>query len=458
MQKAAVCVLEEDAELRRGLQIQLLRAGYRVSDFSDPAVLLAALARSSSTLFVIGSSERGRWDLLDLACRIRHLDGSAPVILIPRHSSEALAIAALRLRINDYFSVPFDWSDFLASVKRNLPVPADGRQAAHTEATVPDGTLVGDSAFMRGLPPYLRKVAATDCNVLITGETGTGKERVATLIHTYSRRSAKTFMCINCAALPDGLLEGELFGYERGAFTGALAPYEGKLKLADGGTVLLDEIGEMSPYGQAKILRAIESREVLRLGGRRSVPLDIRIIAATNQELEQLVDQAAFRKDLYFRLQVVRIHLLPLRSRSEDIPALLDYYVREANRRHQRDVRGFTEAAIDLLVRYDWPGNVRELKNMVEATFIEDPERWITPAGFPEFFRRRCGHASDASQDEKELLLDALFSTNWNKSKAAQKLHWSRMTLYRKIAKHRLSETNHMAQPARGGVTPPVRS
>ena len=203
--------------------------------------------------------------------------------------------------------------------------------------------LIGVNAFMQQAKTFLSKVAASDCNVLITGETGTGKERVATLIHQCSPRHTKPFMCINCAALPDSLVEGELFGYERGAFTGAATRYEGKLKLADGGSVFFDEIGDMSAYAQAKVLRAIETREVFRLGGRCSVPVDIRMIAATNHDLETLIDEGKFRRDLYYRLNVVSIELPPLRLRKDDIPVLLDHYLGECNRRYNRNVDGFTD-------------------------------------------------------------------------------------------------------------------
>jgi transcriptional regulator with PAS, ATPase and Fis domain len=291
---------------------------------------------------------------------------------------------------------------------------------------------------MQEIKAYLGKVAATDTNTLITGETGTGKELVAALIHQHSGRQQQRFVCINCAALPDSLLESELFGYERGAFTGAHVRKEGKLKLADGGTVFFDEIGDMSPYAQAKILRAIESRAVDRLGGNESIPLDIRIIDATNRNLEQLMTEEKFRTDLFFCLNVANIHLPPLRNRKEDLPALCDHYIGDMNRRFGREVEGFTEDAFAYVLRYDWSGNVRELKNLIEAIFVNLPVRTITRMDLPEQFRRRFEGADDLSHDERDQMLSALLSTNWNKGKAAQKLHWSRTTLYRKMVKYHL--------------------
>ena len=238
----------------------------------------------------------------------------------------------------------------------------------------PATSLIGSSLAIWKVKTYLHKVAMTDSHVLITGETGTGKELAARYIHRHSARRAKPLVTINCAALPDGLFESELFGYERGAFTGASSSYSGRLKLADAGTVLFDEIGDMSPYAQAKILRLIETKEVYPLGGRRSIPLDIRIIAATNRDLERQVSKNEFRQDLYFRLNVVRVQLPPLRERKEDIPLLTEHFVQEFGARLGRQIEGFSDEATERLLNYDWPGNVRELMNLVERIFIDLPE------------------------------------------------------------------------------------
>jgi len=281
-------------------------------------------------------------------------------------------------------------------------------------------------------------VALIDSHVLITGETGTGKELAAQYIHGHSSRRAKPLVTINCAALPDGLLESELFGYERGAFTGAMSSYSGKLKLADGGTVLFDEIGDMSPYAQAKILRVIETKEVYPLGGRRSIPLDIRIIAATNRDLNQRMASNEFRQDLYFRLNVARVHLPPLRERKEDIPLLTDHFVQKFSAQSGKGIEGFSDEAMERLLSYDWPGNIRELMNLTERIFIDPPQDKITVADLPESMRYRRSVPQETVPAEREVLLYTLSQTNWNKSKAAEQLHWSRMTLYRKIAKYHI--------------------
>jgi transcriptional regulator with PAS, ATPase and Fis domain len=301
--------------------------------------------------------------------------------------------------------------------------------------------MVGNSRPIQEIKAYIRKMANIDCNVLITGETGTGKEIVATLIHQYSKRQQQPLVTINCAAIPESLLESELFGYERGAFTGAHTASPGALQQAQGGTVFLDEIGDMSPYAQAKVLRAIESKEIRRLGGKRTIPLNIRIIAATNQDLERLVADGSFRKDLYFRLNVACIHLPPLRDRKEDIPLLLTHYIQDANRRFGRAVENFTVEAIACLLCYEWPGNVRELKNVVETTFFNLSTGHTAFVDLPELLRQRVSTAGGLALEERDRLLCALYATKWNKSKAAQKLHWSRMTLYRKMTKYHIIES-----------------
>jgi transcriptional regulator with PAS, ATPase and Fis domain len=300
---------------------------------------------------------------------------------------------------------------------------------------------------MKNLKAYIARLSTTDTSVLITGETGTGKELVAELIQVNSLRPLRPFIRINCAAIPDSLLESELFGYERGAFTGAQSSHPGKLELADGGTVFFDEIGDMSPYAQAKILRVIESKEVQRLGGRRSIRLDIRIIAATNQDLDLPTTELKFRRDLYFRLNVVRIHLLPLRERIADIPLLLNHYIQDLNRRFGRQVEGFTDHALEILLRHGWPGNIRELRNLLEAVFVNLPPSEVRRIDLPETLRRQLADVADLPPGEQELLLSALWSTDWNKSKAARKLHWSRMTLYRKMTKYHLVEEHQRKKP-----------
>lgn len=308
------------------------------------------------------------------------------------------------------------------------------------ESAAPDDgvEMIAGCAAMRRVQDYLVKAAATECTVVITGETGTGKELAAEMIHRHSRRAGRPLVSINTAALPDTLLESELFGYERGAFTSAVSSQPGKLEAAYGGTVFLDEIGDMSLPSQAKLLRAIEKREVYRLGSLKKIPLDVRWVCATHRDLESMVAEGTFRSDLYYRLHVARVHLPPLRDRKEDIPALIDRHLQELNRRMGTRVQGFTGEALECLMGHSWPGNIRELRNVVEATFIYQPGPWIGVEDLPRTFRQR-GQSPVGPISEKDRVVAALAATRWNKSKAAQKLHWSRMTLYRKMAKYEIA-------------------
>ncbi len=295
--------------------------------------------------------------------------------------------------------------------------------------------IVGTSLPITKITSSLTKVARTDCTVLITGETGTGKELAAKLIHRHSPRSQKPFVVINCSAIPDTLMESELFGHERGAFTGAVAKREGAILSAHHGTIFFDEIGDMTPYAQAKLLRTIENKEVWPVGGKRSVSVDIRIIAATNRDLEQMVKEGKFRADLYYRLNVARILLPPLRERHGDIALLLDHFREMYNKQFGKQVEGFTEEVVAALMNYDWPGNIRELKNLMESSFIYADQR-ITFQDLPESLRQRLRENEMPAQDERTRLITALLNANWNKVQAAQRLKWSRMTLYRKMAKY----------------------
>jgi DNA-binding NtrC family response regulator len=421
------------------------------------ADVVSMISRHQPQVVILSSLWEEPPDGLSVAQVIRSRERTLPIILLVQKSSEALAIAALKVGVDDYFSPPWPWEEIRASVKRHLAL-SHGCVSRDRTASDPDVEtaryIIGGSSAIRAVTEYLIKVARTNISVLITGETGTGKELAAQLIHANSPRRKQAFVCVNCAAIPDTLFESELFGHEKGAFTGALARKEGHLKQADRGTVFFDEIGEMSQYVQAKLLRAIESRQVCRIGGQETVPVDIRIIAATNKDIERSVADGTFRKDLYFRVNVARIQLPPLRDRKDDIILLADHFRREMNARFCRDIDGFEEDLLDVFLRYRWPGNVRELRNVIEATYIDLASRRISIADLPQHVRDRLMAIEETSQNERDRLLAALVATNWNMSKAAQKLHWSRMTLYRKTAKYHISRRGTKEPAPRGAPTP----
>lgn len=397
-----------------------------VRPVSSARELLNAAAAHTANLIILAAGADGNEAALAMLSELRRAEARCPIVLVASNSSEELAIAAFRTGVTDVLNESASIAETAACLDR-IGVPV------HSPAT---DRMSGEGEAMRRARADIERAASTDLNVLITGETGTGKELAAERIHRLSRRRDHPFVSINCAAIPSGLLESELFGHERGAFTGALTARDGKLPFARGGTVFLDEIGDMDLYAQAKILRAVENRQVQRVGGHRDIPLDIRIIAATNQNLEERASRGEFRLDLYFRLNVVRIHLAPLRDRPEDLPALVDHILGELNGASGRAAVTIDAALVERLAAYSWPGNVRELRNVIETAFAFCTSRSITAADLPPQIAEKMRVPFDREGAERDRVLHALTSAHWNKSEAAKILHWSRMTLYRKMSRH----------------------
>ena len=302
----------------------------------------------------------------------------------------------------------------------------------------PTQQLVGVSPAIVAIRSYLTKLANSRAAVLITGDTGTGKERVARALHEASPRKHQRFVALNCAAIPEALVESELFGHERGAFTGATTTTKGHFAEADGGTLFLDEIGEMSLPAQAKLLRVIEAREIQPVGGRRAVPVDVRIVAATNQSIESLVACGQFRADLYYRLNVAHIALPSLKERPEDIPVLFKHLVHGLNQDYPHAVGSPDSQLMQCMMAHDWPGNVRELRNLVETIFIDPPSGTIGIADLPPVFRAMFARYQHTPSTERDRLMACLQHAKWNKVQAAKSMNWSRMTLYRKLAKYHI--------------------
>ena len=360
---------------------------------------------------------------------------NVPIIIVAVDESEARAIRALRQGAVDYFHWPVEREALVIRIRQCVP-------PAQPDADELTQSLVGASRAMQEVRRQVRRAAVTDCNVLLVGDTGTGKELAAGFIHALSRRASRPLVSINCAAIPDTLLESELFGYERGAFTGALTAHDGKLQQAQGGTLFLDEVGDMSLVAQAKVLRVFESKPVYKLGGRTAITPDVRFVAATNTDLAAAATERRFRSDLYFRLNVAQIRLPSLRDRPDDIPELVDHFVRDCNVRYGRQ-QELSRSALKPLLSHNWPGNVRELRNVVEATFVNTSSRWMSWSDLPYQFRNSVpAPLEEEDLGDRERLLSALAETKWNKSKAADRLHWSRMTLYRKLAKYGVAETS----------------
>jgi two-component system response regulator AtoC len=380
------------------------------------------------------------------------------VIVMTAFSSRDRALDAVRRGAYDYFSKPFSLSEMeivirRALEKRRLQTEIRSLRRSLTART----SLVGQGESMRRVLALIRRVAELDTTVLVTGESGTGKELVADSIHSLSRRAAGPFIKVNCAAIPENLLESELFGFEKGAFTGAVAARKGKFELAHGGTILLDEIGDMPLSIQPKLLRVVEGREVERLGGSRPLKVDVRIVAATNQDLAQLIAEKRFREDLYYRLNVAAIELPPLRERKEDLPLLAEHFLERINLKIGTDLRGLSAGAMDLLFAHDWPGNVRQLANILERAAIASTGSVLTGADIRAAFQRRGqepaagpGPAAAGGDEamslrrtleevERNLILSALQRAGGVQKDAAALLGISPKNLWNKLQKHAIA-------------------
>ena len=432
-------IIGVDKLLRKNLKGKLFSRGFLVFEAGGESETPVSLKVFSPDLIIVCSTKRSSGDGLKEIELIRSLENQTPIILITKFSSESRAIAALRAGVADYFKIPYCSDAVADSINRILSDKSIPLKAS-SNSTRKDQTFIGKSKPMKDVKAYLRKIAKADSTVLITGETGTGKELAAGYIHRNGPRNNKPFICVNCATLPESLVESELFGYDRGAFTGAVAYKKGQFELAKKGTLFLDEIGDMTSHAQAKILRSIENKEFFHLGGKRSIPMNARLIAATNQNPEQLMTEGAFRKDLYYRLNVARVHMPPLRERKDDLPRLVGHAIRKLNKRFGREVEGLTDEAMVCLQRYDWPGNVRELLNLIEAAYINLPRRKVSYIDLPQPLYKQLNITQSTSNEERKQIIATLLETNWNKSSAAQRLKWSRMTLYRKIEKYNIVE------------------
>ena len=447
--QTTVLLMDTEPGRRRVVAAHLTGDDCAVVQCASTAQILDELRCGDAAVVVIGCTSHTPALFADLPA-IHAVDRRRPIVLLMSDGSEHSAIEALRSGAKDYFSGVFSLADLSASIRRHAAEYAGrlGPQGRSLAAHDKEQELIGESESMSQVRLLLARVAANESNVMLTGETGTGKELAARFVHRHSARRTRPFVSINCAAIPEGLLESELFGYERGAFTGAHASKAGQLQLADGGTVFLDEIGDLGAPGQAKILRAIEDGRISRLGGQQTVPVNLRIVAATNHDLERAVDEGRFRKDLYFRLNVARVHMPPLRERRGDLRSLLEHYIGVQNRRLHRHVHGVTDDAMATLAMYDWPGNVRELRNVVETVFLNRAGGPVAVEDLPEQMRRRLDGVLHASESDRERLLHALTETRWNVTRAAEKLRWSRMTIYRKIARYDIVK-NDPQQPDR---------
>ncbi|NUQ91833.1 MAG: sigma-54-dependent Fis family transcriptional regulator [Gemmatimonadaceae bacterium] len=446
-----VLVVDDEAGIRAALSQLLEYEGYEVRQAANAVDALAEYARFGPDLVFMDVKMAGI-DGLEALKRLREQDPRAVVVMISGHGTIQTAVEATQLGAYDFFEKPLDTDRILVTL-RNALQHLELRDEVRTlrEQVKSRFEIVGASYAIKALTDRIEKVAGTPARVLITGENGTGKELVARAIHNQSPRAKKPLVEVNCAAIPSELIESELFGHLKGSFTGAVSDRAGKFEQADGGTLFLDEIGDMSPSAQAKVLRVLQDGVVTRIGGSRTISVDVRVLAATNKNLEDEIAAGRFREDLYYRLNVVPLHVPPLRERREDIPLLVAHFVAQLTEREGVTPRAFEPDAVALLSRMEWPGNVRELRNTVERLLIlangsrvtvQDVERLVGRASAEPSALGALGtirtfeEFKDAA--ERAFLLSKLREFDWNVSETARALDMPRSNLYKKIERYAL--------------------
>ncbi|MBF0465102.1 MAG: sigma-54-dependent Fis family transcriptional regulator [Nitrospirae bacterium] len=438
--KEMILLIEDEKLMRVTLEDALKEKGYEVMSFDTGTGALNALKHNSFDVAVtdVRLPDMDGFDI------VREITGRnvTQVIVMTAYGTIKDAVEAMKLGAFDYITKPFALDEFLLLIARALEMKRlreeNIRLKKDLRRCYSAPNIIGESPGMKKVFSLISNVSSLDTTVLILGESGTGKELVATTIHYQSKRNEKPLIKVNCAALPDGLIESELFGYEKGAFTGALKRKPGRFELAHGGTIFLDEIGDISLLNQAKILRVIQERQFERVGGTATLDVDVRIIAATNRNLQEDVKAGRFREDLYYRLNVIPVTIPPLRERKEDIPNLLEFFMDKYRGKLSRYVR-LSKVAVDMLLTYDYPGNVRELENIIERCVTLSTGSVIGRDELPPFIENGAYAAKNrflsdvAAEAEKDHIINVLKTTQGNKTKGAELLGISRKTLWEKM-------------------------
>jgi len=450
---AKILVVDDELSQRKMLRANLSLDGYEVFEAEDGT---EAIKRVSEEFFdlILMDNRMTHMDGIEALKEIKKISPGIPVIIITAHASVETAVQALQAGAHDYLTKPLDIDELRFKAQQSLEFwrlkEENILQKRRIENLFDASQIVGRSERMKQVLERVAMVAPADTSVLILGESGTGKELIANAVHQGSSRADKRFIKVNCAALPETLLESELFGHEKGAFTGAVAKRPGRFQLADGGTIFLDEIGEMTPATQAKLLRVLQEREFEPLGSTKTVKVDIRIIAASNRVLEEEVKKGTFREDLFYRLNVVPIDLPPLRERKEDISLLIQHFLKIYNEKNNRNLQGFHPRALDALMRYSWPGNIRELENLVERAIILTREDYVPFSDLPEPIRSATGDSMSTQiregirpgmtirEMERELIMKTLDDNDNNRTRTARILGITRRTLQHKLKEYDL--------------------
>ncbi len=439
-----ILIVDDEPAIQRSLKGVLEDEGYRVTAVGGGGDALARIADEPPDLIFLDIWMSGM-DGLETLDKIKRVRADATVVMISGHGTIETAVKATKLGAYDFIEKPLSLEKTLLITARALDHARLERENAQLRERLDlEWDIAGESAAVQALRQQIAIAAPTNGRVLIHGENGSGKQLVARAIHQLSTRSAELFVEVNCAAIPEELIESELFGHEKGAFTGAVARRKGKFEVANGGTLFLDEIGDMSLKTQAKVLRALEEQAFERVGGTDTIKVDVRVIAASNKDLHDLIAQGRFREDLFYRLIVIPIEVPPLRARKEDIPLLINHFIARFASENGKRVKTVSVEALAYFLSYDWPGNVRELRNMVERLVIMAPGDVIGPENLPPPVRPKdLATGSDATKDrtlkeareafERAYILGELRATDWNITRTADKLGIERSHLYRKL-------------------------
>jgi len=432
-----ILVVDDEQHVRNSLATWFREEGYEVSVASSGKEALATLTREGTNILLVDIKMPGM-DGLELQRKARELAPDATIIIMTAYASVETAVQALKEGAYDYIVKPFDpetVSRLVRKAAERYALLAENRALRERIASALPSLVAAPGGAMAPVIELVEQVAPTDTSVLITGESGTGKELLARLVHAKSNRRFGPFVVVNCGALAEGVLESELLGHERGAFTGAVARRRGKVELADEGTLFLDEIGDVSQKVQVDMLRVLQERELTRVGGNTPVPVDFRLVTATHRDLEEEVAAGRFREDFYFRINVFTIHLPPLRERPEDIPVLAEHFLAHFADQMNRRVAGFTPEATSALVAYPWPGNVRELANAIERAVVMCRGDQIEAKHFPFAAAAPASEASLAAAEEAHIRR-VLASSSFNVAQAARILDIDRVTLYNKMKRY----------------------
>lgn len=446
MSTNAILVVDDDSAHAMMLKTLMKGWGYKVH-IADDGDVGVEMVKSTPFDLVLMDMKMVKMSGMEALEQINTYNPALPVIIMTAYSSVDTAVNALKIGAYDYLTKPLDFDKLKLTVDRvfeRMHLKSENRNLkTRLEKASFQHDILGKSPAMKGLLDTIHMVAPTDANVLVTGESGTGKELVSSALHNNSMRKDAPYIRINCAAITETLLESELFGHERGAFTGADKKRKGKFLLADKGSILLDEIGEMSLAMQAKLLRVIQEKEISPVGSDTTMGVDVRVIAATNRDLKAMSAKKEFREDLYYRLNVVSIDIPPLRKRPEDIPELALHFLDHFSKKNRRDIRGFTPNAMDTLIRYEWPGNVRELMNAVErgvvmarTDYIRKEDLSFIAETEPEVTREHSLENISLSKVEEKAILSTLAAANGNKSETARRLGITRKTLLKKLKQY----------------------